>query len=583
MVTTEPSYGGIKLQEMPPGIWRVAWLGSAIFRDRIRFYSQPTISLSIEEYEKGTSRNYCDVRAPIGALWGIPVDSVWKDGRRIEQGIGGDATIETFKISTFDAVPVKSGASIDGTRASAYWLPFSSHLHHQKHTESWCLKIQCNDVNLLIPCWEMVRFYFGSSSNLLKRVAGGIFDQRRLWIDHQFDEKTRFLKLTLAPDISGASAADIGRIALDPIARESAMIISKTLMDSITSLGYGYTRAVFPFRGRSTLQCIGRWTGITDSENSFVVSQILSCSHAFPFKKLGYVGGSASKGLYRTENTRVEGSSQQTKEIFSRNPGKDLINSEIGGRSKRTYQWGKSQRFPDLFFKKVLRVSPEEEGEVFSVKKLYAKKGMASVGDGGNGGGSRLDLTIANAASMQKDRVLVPPSKLWKPFFNFLKRLLKEEWVDELSFLSLSKDLSEGCFSRLPLLIDSDGVVISGAGERKNASVVLISSGKKRGIIISFEPQSSFENKSYSIFFKYLGYGYKDIDANHVRQFLKIILTSETTSISGSEFVFFAGVVADEKELSNGLTFLKNYFNSAKIVTPTPPSLSLGKSIASQK
>ena len=86
---------------------------------------------------------------------------------------------------------------------------------------------------MLIPMLELIRFYFGSSSNLLKRVLCGIFRPDRLWTAEQFDSVTGHLKLTLAQGISGMSASDIGRIALDSHAREAASLLSKSLTAAI--------------------------------------------------------------------------------------------------------------------------------------------------------------------------------------------------------------------------------------------------------------------------------------------------------------------------------------------------------------
>jgi hypothetical protein len=67
---------------------------------------------------------------------------------------------------------------------------------------------------LIIPCIELIRFYFGSSSNLLTKLFLPPLTREALYGDSRIDKRTGRLMLPLAAGISGASAADIGRLHL---------------------------------------------------------------------------------------------------------------------------------------------------------------------------------------------------------------------------------------------------------------------------------------------------------------------------------------------------------------------------------
>ena len=188
-----------KLLTFPTGTWRVAWLGDVAFHYQTRLYTQPTISVTLESIGHATvKQNLVDTVVPVGELSGIPIDSIWADGRKVSPYDVSVTNIEEIKIDPASAIAVRAGASDNGAVTGNYWLPFAAHPYHRAHTESWCMRFMYSGAIVLIPMLELVRFYFGSSSNLLKRVVCGIFRADRLWTAEQFDSATGHLKLTLA-------------------------------------------------------------------------------------------------------------------------------------------------------------------------------------------------------------------------------------------------------------------------------------------------------------------------------------------------------------------------------------------------
>lgn len=60
---------------------------------------------------------------------------------------------------------IKAGLPLD----DAYLIPLAEHPWHRKATQSYCLCVELpQEKRLLIPCLELIRFYFGSPSRLFK-------------------------------------------------------------------------------------------------------------------------------------------------------------------------------------------------------------------------------------------------------------------------------------------------------------------------------------------------------------------------------------------------------------------------------
>ena len=77
---------------------------------------------------------------------------------------------------------------------------------------------------MIIPCVELARFYFGSSSSLLSRLFLPPLSRDSLFSSASLDPYSRRLQIDLAEKMSGASAADIGRISTDPIAARKCLV-----------------------------------------------------------------------------------------------------------------------------------------------------------------------------------------------------------------------------------------------------------------------------------------------------------------------------------------------------------------------
>src|ERR1039457_1400427 len=109
-----------------------------------------------------------------------------------------------------------------------FLLPLSEHPWHMQCTQSYCVILELpDDRRLIIPCIELIRFYCGSSSSLVTALFLPPLERKTLFSNPRLDQATGRLVLELGEKMSGASAADIGRLHLDPVAWRAAMHIDR--------------------------------------------------------------------------------------------------------------------------------------------------------------------------------------------------------------------------------------------------------------------------------------------------------------------------------------------------------------------
>lgn len=143
---------------------------------------------------------------PVAQLPLLAVGDIWQKRLRVESPNYQFESFSQLKITEETASFVKSGLAVDGN----FLIPLGPHPWHWNHTHSYCVSVNLGaGKRLLVPCVELIRFYFGSSSNLLKRLFIGPLNQDMLWTSKRFNKQNRHLHLVLAERLSGASAADI--------------------------------------------------------------------------------------------------------------------------------------------------------------------------------------------------------------------------------------------------------------------------------------------------------------------------------------------------------------------------------------
>lgn len=283
--------------------WRIDWFGDIAFPDRSvrrkqpsiflhlsrvttdRFHEDPAVLLSPDSTSPAKFQRR--VWVSVGTLPMLRVGDVWRNG---ELDARPDYQLESFpdlEINNATVTLIKAGLNLDD---QGFLLPLAEHPWHMQCTQSYCVAVELpENRRLIIPCMELIRFYFGSSSNLISKLFLPPLERESLYTNATFDHRTARLKLELAEKVSGASAADIGRLHLDPIAwRAAAQIGASALKASVAGQSI-YPQAFFPFEGETTLIAAGKWLSFAGQKKAtFLVYNLRSCAHPFPFRSIRY-------------------------------------------------------------------------------------------------------------------------------------------------------------------------------------------------------------------------------------------------------------------------------------------------------
>ena len=283
--------------------WRIDWFGDLAFPNRLFRRTQPSLlvhlskvlddsfrqdpSVLLSPDSTTPARLQRKVWVSAGTLPLLRIGDVWREGK-LEAS--PDYQLERFvdlQIDDSSVHLVKAGLNLDD---KGFLLPLSEHPWHLNCTHSYCVMVELQGSRqLIIPCIELIRFYFGSSSGLITKLFMPPLQRKALYGDSQFDPSTKRLVLGLAEKISGASAADIGRMHLDPVAWRAAMHVGTSALKASIAGQSIYPQGFFPFEGKTTLVAAGKWLSLGgQAEATFLVYSLRSCSHPFPFRSLRY-------------------------------------------------------------------------------------------------------------------------------------------------------------------------------------------------------------------------------------------------------------------------------------------------------
>lgn len=352
--------------------WRIDWFGDIAFPDRSvrrkqpsvflhlsrliddRFTSDPSVLLSPQCTSAAKLQRR--VWVSVGTLALVRIGDIWRHG---QLALRPDYELEEFagvQIDQDSTAIVKAGLNLND---GGFLLPIGEHPWHIQCTQSYCLMVQLpQERRMIIPCVELARFYFGSSSSLLSRLFLPPLSRDSLFSSASLDPYSLRLQINLAEKMSGASAADIGRISVDPIAARAARIMGNSCLRASTAGLPIYPQARFPFEGKTNLIASGRWLshgGVPKS--TFLVYNLRSCSHPFPFRSLQYT----TKGTPPRPKLQSPVTSSPTEPKIQRSPAPEVKNPALVEKDPSSKLAGKTRqikeaaRFPDLEKKSIWR------------------------------------------------------------------------------------------------------------------------------------------------------------------------------------------------------------------------------------
>lgn len=449
--------------------WRVDWLGDITFPDRAARRKQPSVFVHLSKVLNAAFANNLatqlspsstsqarfqrKVWVSVGTLPLLRVGDIWRNSTLEFQPDYELETFENVQIDREHTSLIKAGLNIDD---KGYLLPIAEHPWHMQCTQSYCVMINLPDEKrLIIPCMELIRFYFGSSSSLLSKLFRPELNRQMLYSNSHFNQFSGQLKLDLATDISGASAADIGRLRLAHQAWLAALQIGSSCLAASTTGQQAYPKTFFPFDGQTTLIASGKWLSFGDRPRStFVVYNLRSCSHPFPFKTLRYeTHSSRPKPPARTSNSAhvppTYGAYKPRGAADAKNQGlveQDASDTLVPKTKKVRFE----SKFPDLK-KKTIWKSLALMGESTSLPGNNPKIPPVQLASVGEPGSSRRVRPIELIVLQDSDRKQMP---------EFLRATITD--ISTLSgfnieLLSASED--DGWTVPVTLLSDEDGEI----------------------------------------------------------------------------------------------------------------------------
>jgi hypothetical protein len=390
----------VRIAAFPKGKipWHIDWLGDVEFRDRAIRRQQPSISvhlsrvtdpeallkpeLLIQPRATDFGKQQCCRRVSVGTLPILRIGDVWRDQKLL---LRPDYQLETFRDLRIDrstATLVKAGVCRDNR---GFLLPLAEHPWHGKCTQSYCVEVKLNEGRrLIIPCIELIRFYFGSSSGLISKLFLPPLSKEALYSHASFDRLSGHLSLMLGEGISGTSASDIGRLCLDSHAWRSAAYIGTSMLRASVAREPIYPCTFFPFEGSTDLVACGKWVSLGKVANStFVVFSLRSCSHRFPFSSLKYKKSpegerSSFEGRFKTP---LQARSLDNSQAESQGPS--LVERDASNRLSAASPISRFERpFPDLIPKRVWRSKASPTSKISSFAKPAVNTvDEAAVGD----------------------------------------------------------------------------------------------------------------------------------------------------------------------------------------------------------
>jgi hypothetical protein len=447
--------------------WRIDWFGDIAFPNRLQrrtqpsvlvhlsrvlntsFHENPAVLLSADSTFVSKQRK---VWISVGTLPLLGVGDIWRDG---QLEIRPDYELEHFSdldINSETAILIKAGLNLE---EKGFLLPRAEHPWHMQCTQSYCMMVELShNRRLIIPCTELIRLYFGSSSNLLTKLFLPPLSRDALYSKPHFDKASGRLTLQLAASISGASAADIGRLHMDPVAWRAATYVGASLLKASLSGQGAYPQAYFPFEGRTSLVATGKWLSFEGNPRAtFIVYSLRSCSHPFPFRSLRYdVKDRRSPSVFGKDTTPI---GSQTRNVLKRarnSPDQQLVEEDASSKLAQQARpvWN-AARFPDLTTKTVWKNRILSAPSVKTVFADASANGAQHAAAGDPGSERRIRPIDLYTRMKQESEFPVP---------EFLQDVVEElKELDGFRVALLTESEQDGWTIPITTLADEDGEI----------------------------------------------------------------------------------------------------------------------------
>lgn len=263
---------------------QIIWLGQ-VHNIGIHGQRRPQIEVvlrSAQNAEATTIRR----QVPAAFVRALRLGDVWHGPNLVGQSSSPIVQLKDLEVSGDPSRVQPIGKPLNGAK-ERYPLDFRSFSDHSGHTGAYAVREDLgNGQALIVPCWELLRFYFGASGALVSRLLSGPLTARALYSSARYDPERDVHWLDLARGMHWTGAVTIARIALAQRAASAARWISNSGTAALVNGEPYYPKTNFPFAGVTNLTVQGRWLG--PGREVLFVERIVSCTYPFPFRTLHY-------------------------------------------------------------------------------------------------------------------------------------------------------------------------------------------------------------------------------------------------------------------------------------------------------
>lgn len=456
--------------------WRIDCLGTLSYADRLDLESQPTISIAVSKSTQQPTPTNCwrtdftltkDQRIekiPIAMLPILKVGDFWSKNQtslsphcyqQTEFSLSREQIKSAVTVHLGDAAPWAKGLE-----KPEFLLPYFYHPYHKLFTRAFAELIELNDGSLLlIPHWEIIRFYFGSSTQLIESVFNvnatfeDLFDSNK-----SVKEKNGHAHVHMRAHLPYVSATDVGRICFCPKARQAVNVLRNSLIAQSANQQSIFPKTVLPISESSTMGMKGKFITYKNGKRGFICYELKSCSAPFPFTSFSFF-----KDMAGDTNPDADQGQLQPMTVRSRDNEKKSKDKIIDQKDANTifgtatYQLSSPSRFPylDDIYQEKRRVDPythySEPG--------YQPDPVEELNEGVGAGGRD---AYQSAKLQRKEHDLNTSAKLsinFEYFFSAIELLIKNKHINSCEYVCPTADRNDSRCAVLPLTLTQQGRV----------------------------------------------------------------------------------------------------------------------------
>lgn len=305
---------------------------------------------------------------------------------------------------------------------------------------------------IIIPCNEVFRFYYAHSSQLTRALLNDQFYGKTNDIYnpeltyHDNDIAHVHLRRTI-PD---TDAAYVARLVFSTYAKAQASNIYTSGIRNQQNSNNFLIEARPPFEGQTTIKLEGkRVASSLDKANwNFLVFQIKSCSHPFPFSELTFSRDNDARLVKKEESLKKETSEPKMLLQTIRNTEETIISnkSEPLANLQTTELVVAEDSFPDLIGKKISKIDKEINTSKEDIETHFISgnnEGMFSTGAGTYGKSDTKPLAITRKQKTEQLPSTKKQSAMPANFNNFIETIAELSNFESINYNYLQLKFDE--------------------------------------------------------------------------------------------------------------------------------------------